>query len=122
MLIGIDIIEIERIKQAVERSPRLLERVFTRNELSYCLGKANPYPSLAVRWAVKEAVRKLAPEMAGGTSFHEVETISGPDGRPELILHGAAGSKSRQAKIKNIALSLSHSKYQAVAVVVAEKE
>ena len=61
MLIGVDIIEIERVKKAVERTPRFLDRVFTSRELVYCMKKANPYPSLAARFAAKEALRKLHP-------------------------------------------------------------
>jgi holo-[acyl-carrier protein] synthase len=49
LLVGIDIVDIARVKKAIVRTPRFLERLYTRQELDYCLQKANPYPSLAAR-------------------------------------------------------------------------
>ncbi len=121
MLVGIDIIEIERVKEALIRTPRLLQRLFTERERQYCLGKKNPYPSLAVRFAAREAIRKLHPAFAGGTAFHDIEVLNLEDGRPEIILHGKAAEICKEQSITKISLSLSHSQEQAVAVVVAEK-
>lgn len=122
MLIGIDIIEIDRIKQVVMRTPRFLERLYTTGELEYCYSKSNPYPSLAVRFAAKEAVRKLHPVLARGIGFHDVEVVAGIGGRPEILLHGAALTRSEQEGIRNINLSLSHSATHAIAAVIAERE
>ncbi|MBO8158244.1 holo-ACP synthase [Thermosyntropha sp.] len=121
MLIGIDIVDIERVKKAVERNPRFLKRVFTPNELEYCMGKNNPYPSLAARFAAKEALRKLHPFFSKGIKFHEVEVVRDSGGRPNIVLYGNALLKKRQAGIENLSLSLSHAKYQAVAAVIATK-
>ncbi len=121
MLIGIDIIDIDRIKKSAERTPRFLERVFTRQELKYCLGKANPYPSLAVRFAAKEAVRKLDPVFSEGIKFHDVEIVIDNNGKPDLRLHGRAEEKGRKAGIKSFSVSLSHATQQAVAAVIASK-
>ena len=121
MLIGIDIIEIERVKSAVERTPRFLERVFTSEEVDYCLKKANPYPSLAVRFAAKEALRKLHPALAAGVRFHDMEVLREDDGRPRVLLHGEAERRCQAAGIRDIAISLSHSRDQAVATVIANK-
>lgn len=120
MLIGIDIIEIDRIKQAALRTPRFLERVYTVGELEYCRSKANPYPSLAARFAAKEAVRKLHPIFTQGIGFHEVEVESGLAGRPNILLHGTALIKCEEEGIRNISLSLSHSTTHAIAAVIAE--
>lgn len=122
MLIGIDIIEIDRIKQATLRTPRFLERLFTSGELAYCRGKANPYPSLAARFAAKEAVRKLHPIFIRGIGFHDVEVAVEADGRPRIVLHGTALIRCEQTGIGNISLSLSHSATHAIAAVIAEKE
>lgn len=122
MLIGTDIIEIERVAMAVKRTPRFLERVFTRREVDYCLKKANPYPSLAVRFAAKEALRKLHPALAAGVRFHDMEVLRGEDGRPQVLLHGEAKRRCQAAGIRDIAISLSHSREQAVATVIASKE
>ena len=122
MLVGIDIIDIERIKTAVERTPRFLYRIFTQRELEYCFSKNDPYPSLAVRFAAREAVRKLHPVFISGISFQEVEVFIHEDGRPELKLHGAALEKCLQQGISELSISLSHSKTQAIAAVIAKKE
>ncbi len=121
MLIGIDIIDIDRIRKSAERTPRFLERVFTHQELKYCLSKANPYPSLAVRFAAKEAVRKLDPVFSAGIKFHDVEIVIGKNGKPDLRLHGRAEEKGRQVGISSLSVSLSHATQQAVAAVIASK-
>ncbi|MEN6325984.1 MAG: holo-ACP synthase [Syntrophomonas sp.] len=122
MLVGIDIIDIERIKAVVERTPRFLYRIFTKGELEYCFSKNDPYPSLAVRFAAREAVRKLDPVFTSGILFQDIEVYTHGDGRPELKLHGAALEKCRQHGISELSISLSHSKTQAVAAVIAKKE
>ncbi len=121
MLVGIDIIEIERVKEALTRTPRLLQRLFTEQERLYCFSKKNPYPSLAVRFAAREALRKLHPAFTAGVAFNDVEVLSLEDGRPELLLHGIAAEICREQGIRKLSLSLSHSQEQAIAVVIAEK-
>ena len=117
MLIGIDIVDIERMKRAAERTPRFLTRVFTQKELSYCLGKKNPYPSLAVRFAAKEAIRKTHPLFMHGIRYHDTEIIVNETGQPQLVLHGKAREKFEQ-HFKQLALSLSHADKQAIAAVI----
>lgn len=121
MLIGVDIIEIERVKRAVERTPRFLDRVFTSRELGYCMKKANPYPSLAARFAAKEALRKLHPAFIAGVRFHDLEVLPGEDGRPQVYLHGEAEHRCRIEGIGGISISLSHSREQAIATAIAKK-
>jgi len=121
VLIGVDIIEIERVKKAVERTPRFLDRVFTSRELGYCMKKANPYPSLAARFAAKEALRKLHPAFIAGVRFHDLEVLPGEDGRPQVYLHGEAEHRCRIEGIGEISISLSHSREQAIATAIAKK-
>lgn len=121
MLIGVDIIEIERVKKAVERTPRFLKRVFTSQEAEYCLQKANPYPSLAVRFAAKEALRKLHPALVKGVRFCDLEVTRDEDGRPRVVLHGEARRRCQVEGIGGIVISLSHTRDQAIATVIAEK-
>ena len=83
--------------------------------------KRNPYESLAVRFAVKEALRKLHPAFAAGIKFHEAETISGDNGRPELVLHGQALEIQKRYNINSITISLSHSNTSAIAAIIAKK-
>jgi len=120
MRIGIDIVDIGRFQTVAQRTPRLLQRVFTERELSYCLAKANPYPSLAARFAAKEAVRKLHPALSRGIRFHDVEVTVDAQGRPGIALHGAALANCQAAGLHDIRVSLSHSKMQAIAAVIAE--
>lgn len=121
MLIGIDIIEIERVKKAALRTPRFLERIFTNRELNYCMNKANPYPSLAVRFAAKEALRKLHPALITGVRFHDLEILRDEDGRPQVYLHGVAQQRCRAEGIGKISISLAHSREQAIATAIAKK-
>ncbi|MDD3894786.1 MAG: holo-ACP synthase [Syntrophomonadaceae bacterium] len=120
MLIGIDIIDIDRVKKAAERTPRFLTRVFTRRELAYCLSKKNPYPSLAARFAAKEAIRKTHPLFNSGIRYHDTEVIVNENGQPQLILHGKAREKFDE-HFKQMALSLSHADKQAIAAVIIEE-
>ncbi len=122
MLIGIDIVDIARIRDIVKRTPRFLQRVYTEQELAYCRQKADPYPSLAARFAVREAVRKLDAVFTRGLHLRETEVVIDASGKPSLVLHGDALELARQAGIKDFALSLSHSREQAIAVVIADKE
>ncbi|MGR6835250.1 holo-ACP synthase [Syntrophomonas erecta] len=121
MYIGIDIIDIDRVKLAVERTPRFLNRVYTPGEVTYCYGKKNPYPSLAARFAAKEAVRKLHPVFAKGIRFQDVEVFIHPDGRPQILLHGEAKRQAQLEGFKDLSLSLSHSRNQAIAAIIAIK-
>lgn len=122
MLIGIDIVDIARIRDIVKRTPRFLQRVYTEQELAYCRQKADPYPSLAARFAVREAVRKLDAVFTHGLHLRETEVVVDASGKPSLVLHGDVLELARQAGIKDFALSLSHSREQAIAVVIADKE
>lgn len=121
MRIGIDIVDIARIKGVVERTPRFLERVYSQQELDYCLKKRNPYPSLAVRFAGKEAFRKLDNSFSRGVRFHDVEVVADDGGRPIIVLHASALDRAREMGFLNFDISLSHSREQAIATVIANR-
>ena len=118
-MIGADLIEIERIRVAINRTSRFCTRVFTAGEIEYCYSKANPFPSFAVRFAAKEAFRKLHPSFTSGIRFHEVEVTNGPEGRPRFHLQGEALVRVQELNITHIDLSLSHAGNYAMAVAVA---
>lgn len=122
MFVGVDIVDIERIKLAAQRTPRFLHRIFTPGEIEYCLRKKDPYPSLAVRFAAKEAFRKLHPAFSKGIAFHDVEVVNTLKGRPQLCLHNKALELQKELGIDDLAISLSHAKYQAIATIVARKK
>ncbi|HWP96808.1 MAG TPA: holo-ACP synthase [Syntrophomonadaceae bacterium] len=121
MLAGIDIVGIQRFKQVAERTPRILNRLFTEGEFEYCKRRRNPFPSLAVRFAAKEAVKKLELGLQEGVSFRDIEVVNDPSGIPRVVLHGRAAQYWENAAYGSIALSLSHTDDHAVAVAVARK-
>ncbi len=120
-LIGVDIVDINRFKEVVIRTPRLLKRVFTFDELAYCQNKKNPYPSLAARFAAKESVRKLDSIFIKGVEFIDIEVIKDEANKPGIRLHNLAYDNHRDSGYKEINLSLSHTNEQAVAIAMMLK-
>ena len=120
MLVGIDIIENERMARVIERRPRLLERVFTRQERQYCLSKANPARHFAARFAAKEAVGKALG--TGVISWQEVEVINVASGQPGVRVSGRTEAAARQRGAGPLSLSLSHCDSTSVAVAVARRQ
>jgi len=110
------------MEAVVSRTPRFLNRVFSTRELDYCLTKRNPYPSLAVRFAAKEAFRKLDISFCRGIRFNDVEVGILDGGRPELILHGGALVRAQELGINRWEISLAHSRNQAIAAIIAYGE
>ncbi len=114
---GVDLIEIERIRQALEKhGERFLERVFTPAEIGECAGREE---SLAARWAAKEATAKALGCGIGEVSFREIEILRGEAGQPRLLLHGVASRRAKALGLTEWSLSLSHDQSQAIAFVVA---
>jgi len=120
---GTDIIEIERIKQAYERSgDRFLERVFTPGERSFCDARRDRFSCYAARFAAKEAVLKALGTGLAGCSFVDVEVSRPGGGRPEVTLHGAAAETAKEKGIASILISISHNRESAVAFAIAAGE
>jgi len=118
--IGIDIIEIARINQAITRwGDSFLHRVYTDSELERYREKPS---SLAARFACKEAVMKLLGTGKNGIRWRDIETLSYPGGKPLVNLYGGAQSKASELGLKEIAVSLSHSREYAVASVAGIAE
>ena len=116
--IGVDIIEIVRIKEAVTNwGERFLNRIYTDAELKLCRSNAS---SLAARFASKEAVMKLLGTGAKGVSWKDIETLSLPSGKPLVNLYGRAKIVAAKIGLKEIAISLSHSREYAIAMAIGE--
>lgn len=114
---GIDLVEIPRINQALERwGERFLRKVFTPGEIALCRGRAD---ALAVHFAAKEAAMKALGTGAIGVGWREVEVVYDPRGAPSLLLHGRAEARARELGLRSFAISMSHSRDHATAVVVA---
>ncbi len=116
--IGIDIIEIARIKKAIARwGEGFLQRVYTEPELKLYYKKPS---SLAARFAGKEAVIKALGTKAKGIGWKEIEILSDPSGQPVVNLYGKAQNQANGLGLDNLAISLSHSRGYAIACVVGE--
>ena len=116
---GIDLVEIDRVERLVERwGGRFLEIVFTPEEIAYCGLRA---PQLAARFAAKEAAMKALGTGRRGVGWREIEVITETSGRPTLALHGAALRRAGELGWKSVELSLTHSRTQALALVVVER-
>jgi holo-[acyl-carrier protein] synthase len=111
--VGIDLLEIDRLERALERHPRLAERVFTAGEREYAAARARPARHLAARFAAKEAVVK-ALGLHGGFGLREIEVVAGEPPTVRLSGQAAAAAQGREVQ-----LSLTHSKEFAAAVATA---
>ncbi|RJP26736.1 MAG: holo-[acyl-carrier-protein] synthase [Candidatus Abyssobacteria bacterium SURF_5] len=114
---GIDIIEIERIERAIARQKeKFLERVYTQEEIDFCMKKARPAMHFAARFAAKEAVAKaLGTGLSRGVRMRDIEVAPAAAGPPKVRLYGGAAKIYDALGGKKILLSLSHSREQAIA-------
>lgn len=117
--LGVDIVEIDRMKLALERTPRLKERVFSADERWYCEHKAKPWIHYAMRFAAKEAVLKALGTGFSGMRFCDVEVLREEKGRPVPRLSGRAAERAEELGIVEMHLSLSFTHSTAVASAVA---
>src|SRR5213593_2377104 len=118
MTVGVDLIEIERVRRALERYPRFRDRCFTEAERAYCDSRPNPAQSYAGRFAGKEAVGKaLGFGVARAFAWKEVEIVGRP--KPSVKLSGRLAAAAERAGVSGIDLSMTHSRELAQAVAVA---
>ncbi len=119
---GIDLTEIGRIQQSVERyGKRFLDRVYTPAEQAYCLRKRRSAESLAARFAAKEAGAKaLGTGISRGVNWLEIEVVREPGRRPTLRFSGRAQDISVKLGVTHVALSITHTGDLAMASVVLE--
>ena len=119
--VGVDLLEVNRIETAITRyGERFLMRVFTEDELAYC--KSQPQ-QLAARFAAKEAVSKALGtgiQHPVGVGWREIEIIADARGKPMVRLSGSAARRAAEIGLRTFALSLSHTRDHAIAMVVAD--
>ncbi len=118
--IGVDLVDIERFRRSLERTPSMRTRLFTEAELAYVAPQIDPVPSLAARFAAREAVMKALGVGLGAFGFHDVWVERAPSGRPSLSVTGRAAELAADAGIVTWHLSLTHSDMMAAAYVVAD--
>jgi holo-[acyl-carrier protein] synthase len=114
--VGIDLLEIDRLERALERRPRLADRLFTDGERAYAAGKARPAMHLAARFCAKEAVAKAL--QLREWSWSDVEVLGGGDEPPAVRLGGAAAARAAELGA-TVTVSLTHTRGMAAAVAVA---
>ncbi len=117
--IGIDLVEIEKIRKLFEGKKTLRESVFTPEEIRYSWEQKNPYTALAVLFAVKEALFKaLGSGLSGKMDWRDVEIGKGREGMPVLRLCGETARMAEEMGVINHAFSLSHTKEYGIAIVL----
>lgn len=122
--IGIDIVDIEYIKKAIQvTGKRFMNRVFTNFEIVHCENKANKYQNYADRFAVKEAVMKaLGTGWSREINWKQIEIRNNKFGVPKLFLTGSAEEMCNKMGVCNTLISISHCKKYAIAKVLFEAQ
>jgi len=111
--IGVDVVDLSRFEESLRRTPGLRDRLFTPEE------RGLPVPSLAARFAAKEALAKALGAPAE-LSWQDVQVAADESGRPALVVRGTVAAAAERAGVRRWHLSLSHDSGAAVAMVVAE--
>jgi len=115
--IGVDIVSIGRISKNID--DRFINRVYTKDEITYCKNKKNINHHFAGRLAGKEAVSKaLKMSWEGGINWKDIEILGEENGIPRVVLHGEAKKVANERKIRNIQISISHEKEYAIAFAI----
>lgn len=117
--IGTDIIEISRIRDAINRTSSFKRKVYTEKEIEYIEKKKEPYASYAGRFAAKEAVSKALGTGVRGFSLSDVEILNDELGKPNVIFYNGLLNYAEDLKIQ---ISISHSREYAVSTVIIYKE
>ena len=117
--IGMDATDLPRIAEMLQRyGDRFLRRVFTEGEIAYCTRRRDPVPSLAGRFAVKEAAMKaLGTGQAKGVIWKDIEVVR-VGGPPQLRLHGAAARHAEAMNVRRTLVTITHAQTIAIAQVM----
>ena len=124
--IGVDIIEIERVRQAIQNNKNFLSKLFTEKEIDYFISRNMNSEVIAGNFAAKEAVSKALGTGIRGFSFKDIEILRNELGKPEVILHNGANLIGNKLVENNnslrVHLSISHNNSSAIAYSVLEGE
>ena len=117
--IGVDLCEVDRMRAALARTPRLRARLFTDEEQAYCDRRADPTERYAARFAAKEAVMKAMGVGVGACRWRDIEVAKARSGAPAVRLHGGAQALADGLGIRGWRLTLTHTHRIAEAIAVA---
>jgi len=119
---GVDLTEVDRIRSACERwGRRFIERIFTPAEIAYAEPKANRFERYAARFAAKEAgMKAIGTGWHRGVRWRDFEVANLPSGKPTLKFHGVAATFADRLGVRNVALSMTHTRDTGMAFVILE--
>jgi holo-[acyl-carrier protein] synthase len=120
--VGIDGVELDRMRKVLARTPRIITRAFTEGERDYCLGRKDPTERFAVRFAAKEAVLKVLDESILRVPLRHIEVVRASTGKPSLQLHGVALRRAVELGINQWRVSLTHTELIASAVAIGLRD
>ena len=116
--VGVDLVDIGRVRGMLERHPRFRERVFTPAEVAYCESKASPAERYAARWAAREATIKALGGVRG-LRYHDISVGRQRSGAPTILLEGNAKLRAEDLGVTEVLVSFSHEREMAAAFCVA---
>ncbi|MEO6491037.1 MAG: holo-ACP synthase [Ferruginibacter sp.] len=119
--IGIDLVEVNRVAEKIDKKAGFRELVFAQSEIDYCETKKNKFEHYAGRFAAKEAFFKaIGTGWRDGTAFNEIEVTNDDSGKPSISFLGKTASAIAKLNLGKIAVSVSHVSSMATAIVIIE--
>ena len=119
--IGVDLVEVDRMRTTLARTPTLVAKLFTEGERAYAEGARDPAERFAARFAAKEAVLKALGAGLGAADWHDIEVVKASSGAPSLRITGRAKALAEAAGVTSWLLTLTHTTTMAEAIVVAHR-
>jgi phosphopantetheine--protein transferase-like protein len=120
--VGIDAVELDRLRAVLRRTPRFVDRAFTEEERAYCEARRDPTERFAARFAAKEAVLKVLGEGILRIPLRDIEVVRASTGQPSIRLTGVAATRAQALGVTGWQLSLTHTDATAMAVAVGLQE
>jgi holo-[acyl-carrier protein] synthase len=117
--IGVDLVEVDRMRTVLARTPAMVERLFTPGERAYAEAAKDPTERYAARFAAKEAVLKALGAGLGAAEWHDIEVVRSGTGAPSLVITGRARSLADDAGVTRWLLTMTHTESMAEAIAVA---
>jgi len=117
--IGVDLVEVDRMRTALARTPTLAARLFTEGERAYATAARDPAERFAVRFAAKEAAMKALGVGLGAVDWHDIEVVRAASGAPSLVVTGRAAALAADAGVSTWLLTLTHTHHTAQAIALA---